>query len=798
MRVHAFAVVCLLAVLQAVAQPTTADERNPAREPSVLPSSASSASSASSVRIIVKFRPTSESTSPATSTAAARKPEGDPVAALAAKQRIPLRSAHPLAARWHVLDIDTEAAGESVADELERMRADPSVEYAERDVRRYPHAVPDDLLYPGQWYLQSANLAPSAIDAEAAWDVSTGSAGVVVADIDTGVLFNHPDLLRAEAGGRLLPGYDFVSDVQAANDGDGRDPDPSDPGDWVTSAETTSERFEDCRAVSSSWHGTRVAGILGARTNNSSGIAGVTWSPWVLPVRALGKCGGFDSDILPAILWAAGFSISGVPDNPYPARIVNLSIGAAGACPPAYQDLVDELGARGVLVVASAGNEGGPVDAPANCLGVVGVAGLRQAGTKVGFSSLGPEVALGAPAGNCVNLSGSCLYPINTTYDTGTTGPASFAYTDQIDANVGTSFSAPIVSAIAALMVSVNGNLDPAALRARLQEGAATFPASSDPAVPECHVPAGPTDLQITECSCTTSTCGAGMARASGALQAALRPIAAVAVPETVSPGQDVELSASGSTAACGHAVTSYAWTVVDGGTSGVGLSDPSGPTTTVVAPAEDAFTVRLTVTDDAGAEDTADILVSPSIATTAAPASGGGTACLAEIPRPEPPNVTVTISPAQATLQVKATQAFAAEVTNAADTSVRWQVNGIDGGTLAVGTISSTGVYTAPPGVPSPNGITVTAISSAYPNAKGSAQVTVVAASSGGGGSFGAAELLGLLLLIGVRRRLGEWPNPCRLRCRMLNTDNAESGRSGRRWNSDGAFRADGARSAS
>lgn len=758
MRECAFVAACLWAALESASPlSAAANELNPARPPAVVVEEAQTAPGAQTAetarqRIIVKFRSTRDAAG------GQQKAAGDAVAVLAAKHGIAVRSSRPLAARWHLVEIDP-AAGETAAAELARMRSDPSVEYAEPDMRRYPHAVPDDLLYPGQWYLQGPSAAPSAIDAEAAWDISTGSAGVVVADIDTGVLFNHPDLLRAEAGGRLLPGYDFVSDAEAANDGDGRDPDASDPGDWVTADDAATDRFQNCRVVNSSWHGTRVAGILGARTNNSSGIAGVTWSPWILPVRALGKCGGFDSDILPAILWAAGLSIPGVPDNPYPAKIVNLSIGASGDCPRAYQDVVDELAARGVLVVASAGNEGGPVDAPADCEGVVGVAGLRQAGTKVGFSSLGPEVAVGAPAGNCVNLSGACLFPINTTYDTGTTEPSGFAFTDQIDANVGTSFSAPIVAAVAALMASVNGNLGPAALRARLREGAVPFPAPEDPAVPQCHVPSRSDDLQTVECGCTTSTCGAGMLNAPGALRAALRPIAAVAVPAAVSPGQDVELSAVGSAAACGRSIASYAWAVVEGGASGVGVSDPNGTTTTVVAPAEGQLTVRLTVTDDAGAEDAADIVVTPSSATSDAPMDAGATPCLPAIQPPEPPNVSVTISPAQVTLRAKATQAFTATVTNAADTSVRWQVNGIDGGTLAVGTITSDGLYTAPPGVPSPNAITVAAVSSAYPNAKAVAQITVVAASSSGGGAVSVAELAALLTVLGflgARRLFG------------------------------------------
>src|SRR5207249_11843267 len=137
--------------------------------------------------------------------------------------------------------------------------------------------------------------------------------------------------------------------------------------------------------------------------------------------------------------------------------------------------------AKGVLVVVSAGNEGGPVDSPANCAGAAGVAGLRHAGTKVGYSSLGPEVALSSPAGNCVNTTGGpCLYPITTTFNQGTMSAGASGYTDQVNnPNLGTSFSAPIVSGIAGLMLSVNGNLNSTQLIARLKAGALPFPQPS-------------------------------------------------------------------------------------------------------------------------------------------------------------------------------------------------------------------------------------------------------------------------------------------------------------------------------
>ena len=252
-----------------------------------------------------------------------------------------LRSITP---RMQVLDATPGLAGEGIGATLARLRADPDVDYASVDERRYVHQAATDPLFTQQWYLQNDPSAPAAIDAVSAWDTTTGSAGVVIADIDTGVRFDHPDLLRAALGGRLLSGYDFVSNQAVANDGNGWDADASDPGDWVTSAESTAAPFKGCMVGNSSWHGTRTAGLLGALTNNATGIAGITWGTQILPIRALGKCGGYDSDIQQAMLWAAGLHVNSVPDNPNPARVINMSFGStSGACPQSYQDVIRQL-----------------------------------------------------------------------------------------------------------------------------------------------------------------------------------------------------------------------------------------------------------------------------------------------------------------------------------------------------------------------------------------------------------------------------------------------------------------------
>ena len=547
----------------------------------------------------------------------------------------------------HLMATHIELADRDPDQALAALRADPQVEYVALDHRRYPHAVPNDTLFGGQWYLQTTQV--SSVNAVGAWDRELGSTGVVIAVLDTGVLYDHPDLGRADRGGKLLPGFDFVAGTAQANDGDGRDADPSDPGDWITDGDRSNSAFTGCEISNSTWHGTRVAGMLGALTNNASGVAGLDWNSFILPVRVLGKCGGIDSDILAGMRWAAGLHVSGVADNPTPARILNMSLGSDGACEPSYRDVIDELTARKVLVVISAGNEGTVVSSPANCPGVAAVAAIRHVGSKVGFSSLGPEVTIAAPGGNCVNVNGGpCLFSLDTTSNTGTTSPASHSFTDQINNNLGTSFSAPIVSGVAALMLSRNNNLSTAQMLARLREGARTFPdfVGDAPTIQVCHVPANAQDFQLEQCLCTTSTCGAGMVDAANSVAAADRPIAAVLLPANVSAGQNVTLDASGSAAACGRTVSSYSWAVVSPGSNPPAITGANTASASLVAPALDAVTLRLTVTDDQNRADTADIALEPTRATSSAPASAGTSACATPVTSGPTPGATTPTTP--------------------------------------------------------------------------------------------------------------------------------------------------------
>jgi serine protease len=607
------------------------------------------------------------------------------VASLAHRTALQMSGSRQLTPSMHLLLLPKMLYGADVDAALASLRADPAVAFADIDKRRFPHSVPNDPLFlpsptaaepaSGQWYLDTPSAAMitlggtatqdlSAIDAVSAWGITQGSSGTVIADVDTGIRFDHPDLLRAGFGGRLLPGYDFVGEdynsntgvalgtYLKANDGDGYDPDPSDPGDWISSTDQQNTALfpsADCAAENSSWHGTRVVGVMGALTNNDTGIAGTSWNPYILPVRALGKCGGYDSDILTAVQWAVGISVTGVPDNPYPADIINLSLGGTGSCSSDYQSVLDTLNHMGVLVVASAGNASGAVESPGNCTGVLAVAGLRNVGTKVGYSSFGAEVGVSAPAGNCVNSSGACLRSIDTTSNDGLTTPGDSSYTNETNYNLGTSFSAPIVSGVAALMLAVNANLTPAQIIARIESSATPFPANTGN-LPVCPNLDGSSD----ECSCPASgQCGTGMINAFSAVKAAQNPIAAVTLPVGFTTGS-ATLDASGSVAACGATIASYAWSatgsvhIVSGASSAQVNVNSTG-----------AGVLILTVTDSAGNSDSATIEFTGSGATTSAPASAGSSAsaCVTSMTvTPAAPLITQAFSPASVSANVAST----------------------------------------------------------------------------------------------------------------------------------------------
>jgi serine protease len=237
---------------------------------------------------------------------------------------------------------------------MRKLAADPNVEYVEVDQIMRATLTPNDTRFSEQWGFGTSN---ASINVRPAWDKATGT-GVVVAVIDTGIT-NHPDL-----NANILPGYDFISDAAMARDGGGRDNNPNDEGDWYGANECGS----GIPASNSSWHGTHVAGTVAAVTNNSTGVAGTAFNAKVVPVRVLGKCGGYTSDIADAIVWASGGTVSGVPANANPAEVINLSLGG-GTCSATYQNAINGAVGRGTTVVVAAGNSNTNVSSsvPANC-----------------------------------------------------------------------------------------------------------------------------------------------------------------------------------------------------------------------------------------------------------------------------------------------------------------------------------------------------------------------------------------------------------------------------------------------
>ena len=628
----ALACVCATAAL-----PVGNAERGPARR------ATAAAPTETEARVIVKYKADSTLMRALSATSGSAAP-AQHAQALGGRLGLALTDGRTIGARAQVVR-GTGISSQQLAD---RLAEQGDVEYAVVDGRMHALAAPNDPLYltsaspiTGQWYLRAptsstivdATSVLSSINAEAAWAITTGSASVVVAVLDTGVRKDHPDLAA-----KLLAGYDFVS-AGISNDGDGADPDPSDPGDYTSSE-------------GSSWHGTQTAGLIGASTNNGIGMASVGRDVMLLPVRVLGTGGGYDSDIQAAMLWAGGLSASPVA-NPTPAKVINMSLGASGACSAAYLDIVRQLNAAGVVVVAAAGNDGLAVGTPANCqgtangvaYGVIAVAGIRHAGTKVGYSDLGPQVAIAAPAGNCVNSSGACLFPLLTTSNSGTTTPVSDANGGSIytsggaNASLGTSFSAPLVSGTVGLMLSANPSLTPAQVLSFLKSTARTFPAAGAGAgIPVCTAPTS--TAQSSECYCTTSTCGAGMLDAGAAVAAVSPASANITVASTaVVAGTAVVLNGAGSRASGTATIGSYLWTITSGGTIASFTSATNASTATLLPSAAGTVVVGLTVTDSAGKQASSSVTltvaaaptttpttpITPTTPTTPATSSGGG-----------------------------------------------------------------------------------------------------------------------------------------------------------------------------
>ena len=375
--------------------------------------------------------------------------------------------------------LSREAAMDRTMAAVEAMKADPDVEYAQPNyVLHVVSTTPNDPDFRRQWhYLENGSgqgRSPGGINLPREWDVNKGSASVVVAVLDTGILPDHPDITGSP---NLVAGYDMVTSVRTANDGDGRDPDPSDPGDGTIAGECG----PGSPTLPDSWHGTHVAGTIGVgNTNNGRGVAGINWSTKVQAVRVLGRCGGTIEDINDAIRWAAGLPVPGVPANATPARVINMSLGGSGACSasPSTQSAIDDAVAAGTSVVVAAGNDAADASGflPASCDGVITVAASDGRGRLVQrYSNFGATVEIMAPGGD-VERDDDGDGNEDGVYSMVRGG---YAYYN------GTSMATPHVAGVAALILAANPGAAPAQVLARLQESA--IPRTSE----ECPRPCG-------------------------------------------------------------------------------------------------------------------------------------------------------------------------------------------------------------------------------------------------------------------------------------------------------------------
>jgi serine protease len=653
-----------------------------------------------------------------------------------------------------------------------RLMADPNVEWAAPDVqvRRMQVTPPNPGYALRQWNLgvpasmfNSAGLGQSGTtkmfpngggaNLPPAWAATQGAGTVRVAIIDTGVTLTHPAIQAA-----MLPGYDFTSSTSGTTFGlpagflknkpgvDARDADATDPGDWVSAADKTA--YAACRSPGetapyqqddSSWHGTHMAGIVasqwGPGTAAGTSIAGIAPNVKIIPVRALGKCGGSSSDIIDAITWASGGTVPNVPNIANAANVINLSLGSsAGSCTgqvgTAYQAAFTAAALRGVTVVAATGNDGAnSVSLPANCAGVIAVTAHVINGDNADYANVGTQVALSAPGGGRESLLAP--NPAVATTDTafyvwssllfGATSPSSPGSGTNAPSGpaiagfTGTSPATPHVGGVAALLLSLSPGLSPAAVRDLLTNTASVRP---HPAGGYCAQPAN------------AGTCGSGLLDAGKAIALHnLRRPTVTAADQAATANTQVTLSSSVAAGTSGGTTYTYQWTQTAG--RSVTLSSATLAQPTFTAPvANGPLTFTVTATDNNGYRSAAQ--------TKTVTVSGG-----ADAPA-------ITAQPQPATVNVGQTATFSVTATGTAPLTYQWSRNGtaVNGATAASYTTPATGAGDS--GVT----YTVTITNAAGSVTSSGATLTVNAAPpppSGGGGGGGSLPLLPLALLMAL-----------------------------------------------
>ena len=428
---------------------------------------------------------------------------------------------------------------------MRQIAANPNVEYVQIDRVMKHTLTPNDTNYSQQWGYTDAD---AGIRANTAWDVANGS-GIIVAVLDTGYVA-HSDLAA-----NIVAGYDFISNTTVAGDGNGRDSDASDPGDYYG-------------GNPSSWHGTHVAGTVAAVTNNAKGVAGTAWGAKVMPVRVLGRGGGSTSDIADAIIWASGGTVSGVPtlSAANAADVINMSLGGSGSCDSATQSAINSAVSRGTTIVVAAGNSNANASGftPASCNNVVNVASVTSASARSSFSNYGTLIDVSAPGSN-----------ILSTLNSGTAGPG----TENYASYNGTSMASPHVAGAVALAQS-----------RRLALGLALY----TPAQVEASLKATAYPLS----GACSGGCGAGIIDAKALVDAAGGSTNAPPVASFTFTTSGLTANFTDGSTDSNGTIASRSWNFGDGTTS-----TATNPSKTYSAAG--TYTVTLTVTDNGGATNT-------------------------------------------------------------------------------------------------------------------------------------------------------------------------------------------------
>jgi serine protease len=523
---------------------------------------------------------------------------------LAISSALQMTILRPMSGDAHVVKLDQPVTLTEARAIAERLRRDNDIEFAEPDrvMRITTTVTPTDPAYAThQWHYKAPVIGNiGGANLPDAWWMTVGANTIRVAALDTGYR-QHEDF--GAAPGNILPGYDFITSSTISNDGDGRDADATDPGDFCSTD----------AAPKSSWHGTHVAGTIGASMNNTIADkphgTGVAPQTSILPVRALGKCGGLTSDIVDGMRWAAGLEVPGAAANTNPAQVLNMSLGGSGACSATFQSAVNDVINAGKTIVVAAGNSGTVgITQPANCAGVIAAVAHAVDGDNANYSNIGREAAISAPGGGCGFMATGCTALVSpnglgiySLSNAGTNSPGADSY----NIRAGTSMAAPHVSGVIALMLALKPGLSPVQIKSYLQSSARPHPA-------------GTTCMQTRY----TGLCGEGLLDAYVAVNKANdhAPIVSLAnAYQVVAPNAVVSLSSTDTPApgvVPARTITSYVWSQQSGADVGV-ISGSNTANAAFTAPVTGIYTFRHTVTDNAGKTGTATATVRVNSAPT-------------------------------------------------------------------------------------------------------------------------------------------------------------------------------------